>query len=261
MKIEGIIFDWAGTTVDFGSFAPVQAFIEAFKEFGITPTVEEVRKPMGMLKIDHIRTMLSMERIQDLWVDRYGKMWTEEDVQKVYECSENKIMEILKGFTDLKPYVKETVDELRAMGLKIGSTTGYTDEMMSVVVPAAKEKGYDPDFWCSPDSTGKRGRPYPYMIFKNMEALGLLDVRKVIKAGDTVADIKEGKNAGMISVGIVEGSSVMGLSQKEYERMSDAEKEAAFAKAEKVYLDAGADYVVRDVRGILNIVREKESCK
>ena len=62
MKIEGIIFDWAGTTVDFGSFAPVQAFIEAFKEFGITPTVEEVRKPMGMLKIDHIRTMLSMER-------------------------------------------------------------------------------------------------------------------------------------------------------------------------------------------------------
>ena len=53
-KIEAVIFDWAGTTVDYGCFAPVQAFSEVFKEFGVTPTMEEVRKPMGMLKIDHI---------------------------------------------------------------------------------------------------------------------------------------------------------------------------------------------------------------
>ena len=63
MKFDGIIFDWAGTTVDYGCFAPVKAFIEAFEQFGITPTLEEVRKPMGMLKIDHVRTMLSMDRI------------------------------------------------------------------------------------------------------------------------------------------------------------------------------------------------------
>lgn len=49
-KIEAVIFDWAGTTVDFGCFAPVQAFVEVFKHFGIEPTMEEVRKPMGMLK-------------------------------------------------------------------------------------------------------------------------------------------------------------------------------------------------------------------
>ena len=60
-KIDGVIFDWAGTTVDYGSFAPVQAFVEVFKHFGIEPTMEEVRKPMGMLKIDLIRTMLKME--------------------------------------------------------------------------------------------------------------------------------------------------------------------------------------------------------
>ena len=47
MKYDGIIFDWAGTTVDYGCFAPVKAFIEAFEQFGITPTLEEVRKPMG----------------------------------------------------------------------------------------------------------------------------------------------------------------------------------------------------------------------
>lgn len=58
MKIEAVIFDWAGTTVDYGCFAPVQAFIEVFKEFGMEVTMEETRKPMGMLKWDHIKTML-----------------------------------------------------------------------------------------------------------------------------------------------------------------------------------------------------------
>ena len=72
-KIKAVIFDWAGTTVDYGCMAPVQAFVEVFKQYGIEPTMEEVRKPMGMLKIDHIRTMLQMERICGLWVEKYGK--------------------------------------------------------------------------------------------------------------------------------------------------------------------------------------------
>ena len=85
MAIEAVIFDWAGTTVDYGCFAPVQAFIEAFKEFGITPTEEEVRKPMGMLKHDHIETMMNMERIHNEWIRIHGKDFTAEDVDKVYE--------------------------------------------------------------------------------------------------------------------------------------------------------------------------------
>ncbi|MBY0758611.1 phosphonoacetaldehyde hydrolase [Sellimonas caecigallum] len=254
MKYEAVIFDWAGTTVDYGCFAPVQAFIDAFKAFGIEPTVEEVRGPMGMLKIDHIRTMLKGERIAGLWREKYGKDWTEEDVHAVYELSEKKIFEILPNFADPKPYVVETVEKLREMGLKIGSTTGYTDDMMTIVVPKAAENGYAPDCWFSPNSTGNTGRPYPYMIFRNMEELKLSDVRKVIKVGDTVSDIKEGKQAGMESVGVLEGSSVLGLSQKEYEALSDAEKEEKLKEAEKTFMEAGADYVIRDIRGLLDIL-------
>ena len=186
MKYDGIIFDWAGTTVDYGCFAPVKAFIEAFEHYGITPTLEEVRKPMGMLKIDHIRTMLSMDRIAKAWEEKYNRPWTEEDVKEVYLLSESKILEIVQNYGEPKPYVVETVKALRDMGLKIGSTTGYTDEMMALVVPKAKEQGYEPDCWFSPDATGQKGRPYPYMIFRNMEALGLMDVSRVIKVGDTV---------------------------------------------------------------------------
>lgn len=223
-KIEAVIFDWAGTTVDYGCFAPVQAFIEAFKKFGIEPTVAEVREPMGMLKWDHIHTMMQMPRITEEWKCVHGRMWDTKDVDAIYERSEKAIFKILHNFSTPKPFVLEAIEQLRAKGIKIGSTTGYTDEMMSYVVPAAKEQGYDPDAWFSPNSVNNMGRPYPYMVYKNMEALKVSSVDAVVKVGDTVADIKEGKTAGIISIGIVEGSSIMGLSEEEYEQLSDVEK-------------------------------------
>lgn len=252
-KIEAVIFDWAGTTVDYGCFAPVQAFVEAFKAYGITPTMEEVRKPMGMLKIDHIRTMMSMERIDKLWKENHHRNWAEEDVQDIYQIMEKKTLEILPRFADVKPHVVHTIKELRERGIKIGSTTGYTDEMMNIVAPAAKQNGYEPDLWVSPNSVGNIGRPYPYMIFKNIEMLGVSSVKKVIKVGDTVADIKEGKNAGVLSVGVIEGSSVMGLTKEEYDDLTPAERMAECKRVAEVYKEAGADYVIKDVSGLLEL--------
>ncbi len=150
MKTEAVIFDWAGTTVDYGCFAPVGAFIKAFKEFGIMPTVDEVRAPMGMLKWNHINEMLKGERISAEWERIYGRKATNDDVDNVYDKSEKAILDIVSEYAEPKPYVIETVAGLRKMGIKIGSTTGYTDEMMNIVVPKAKEFGYSPDCWFSP---------------------------------------------------------------------------------------------------------------
>lgn len=258
-KIEAVIFDWAGTTVDYGSFAPVQAFIEAFQAFGITPTVAEVREPMGMLKWNHIHTMMQMPRITDLWVQEHGTMWKKEDVDAVYEKSEAAIFGILDRFASPKPYVLEAVAALRERGIKIGSTTGYTDEMMQIVVPAAKAQGYEPDAWFTPNSVGNMGRPYPYMIFRNLETLKVSSVQAAVKVGDTVADIKEGIAAGMISVGIVEGSSVMGLSEEEYENLSPEEKEQEIARVTKVYEDCGADYVIRNMSELCGLIEKIEA--
>ena len=251
---DAVIFDWAGTTVDYGCFAPVQAFMDAFEEFGIVPTMDEVRAPMGMLKIDHVRTMLQMERLTAEWERIYGRPFTEEDVYQVYQLSEKKILENVPRFTDVKPYVTETVETLRGMGIKIGSTTGYTDEMMEIVAAAAATKGYKPDCWFSPDSVDRKGRPNPYMIFRNMQFLGLTDVRRVMKVGDTVSDIREGKNAGLFTVGVIEGSSAMGLSREEFKALSPKEKEERSRKVRQMYLEAGADAVVTDIRGVLEYI-------
>lgn len=242
-KVDAVIFDWAGTTVDYGSFAPVQAFMEVFKEYGIEPTLEEVREPMGMLKIDHIRTMLKMPRIRQCWEEIHGSEPTDEDAQAMYEIFEEKLMGILDRYAEPKPDTLEAVEKLRKMGIAIGSTTGYNDKMMAVVAPAAKEKGYEPDAWFSPDSTGQKGRPYPYMIFKNMEALNIQDVRRVLKVGDTTSDIREGKSAGVLTAGVVIGSSQMGLSREEFEALSESEKKEKCRKVEQSFLEAGADKV------------------
>lgn len=95
-----------------------------------------------------------------------------------------------------------------------------------------------------------KGRPYPYMIFRNMEALGIDDVHKVLKVGDTASDIKEGKHAGVWSAGVVIGSSEMGLSEEEYQALSPEEQEAKCKETEEKFYAAGADLVFRTLQDL-----------
>ena len=172
----------------------------------------------------------------------------------MYDIFEEKLLSILDQFTEVKPYVLETVDELRKNGIRIGSTTGYTDKMMDIVVPKAKENGYEPDAWFSPDAVEGFGRPYPYMVFKNMQTLGIQSVDQVMKVGDTVSDIREGKNAGVYTVGVIEGSSAMGLSREEYEALGQAEKEEQIARVREKFLNAGADAVILNMNELRNLL-------
>ena len=181
--------------------------------------MEEARIPMGMLKRDHIKTMMEMNRISDLWKEKYGRLHNEEDVDNLYAKFEPMLMKSLSNYTTPIEGVIETIENLRNKGLKIGSTTGYTDSMMDVVTKGAKEKGYAPDFYVTPDSTNSNGRPYPYMIYRNMEALKLVDTSTVVKVGDTNSDIKEGLTAGVWSVGVIVGSSNIGISEYEYNKL------------------------------------------
>ena len=253
-KIEGIIFDWAGTTVDFGCFAPVNVFLEIFKDAGVEVTMEEARIPMGMLKRDHIKAMLQMPRIGQLWEEKHGKAFNESDIDELYKNFEPMLMSSLKDYTDPLPYVLDTVSVLRDMGLKIGSTTGYTDRMMELVVPFAGEKGYKPDFIITPDATASIGRPYPYMLFKNLEALRITAPWKTVKVGDTIADIKEGTNAGVWSVGVIVGSSQMGLSYDDYQAMLEIDQQNASVKVRSEFMQAGADFVIETMKELPELI-------
>ena len=257
-NIEAIIFDWAGTTVDYGSFAPVRAFQEVFRQYGLEPTMEETRMPMGLLKIEHIRTMLNMPRLAAEWKRVHGRLFTERDVKAMHDIFASKLMTILHEFATPKPYVLDTVAQLRAKGYKIGSTTGYNDAMMSIVVPEAAKRGYAPDCWFSPDSTNGKGRPFPYMIFENLAALEVSSVRAAVKIGDTASDIQEGVNAGVWTVGVLEGSSAAGVTMEEYDAMDGLAREHVLQKAARLYRDNGADFVIQNLSELPGVLAQIE---
>ncbi|MGL5151936.1 MAG: phosphonoacetaldehyde hydrolase [Clostridium sp.] len=255
MEVKGVIFDWAGTTMDYGCFSPVAAFIEAFREIGIELTFDEARKPMGLLKIDHTRALLEMESVRYRFYDVYGRYPNEDDVLNIYDKFEPILFNTLMDYVELNPYVKEVVSELKGRGIKIGSTTGYTRDMMEVIIPIAKENGYEPECCVASDELGY-GRPYPYMVYENARRLNIFPNKRIIKVGDTVVDMQEGVNAGCITVGIILGSSELGLSYEEVKTMGKSELENKMNAVRQVLIEAGADYVIEDIRGLLKIIDE-----
>ena len=180
----------------------MNAFLKVFsEEKGIDITYRQAREPMGLLKIDHIKAILNMPEVNDKFRARYGRDWNMDDVNEMYQSFEKHLFASLTNFTTPIPGVLDTIKELRGNGIKIGSTTGYTQAMMDVVRPGAAAKGYVVDNLVTPDNL-PAGRPAPYMIYKNMIDLAIPSVDNVVKVGDTIADIKEGVNAKVWSIGI-----------------------------------------------------------
>lgn len=254
-KIKCVILDWAGTTVDFGSMAPLKVFSEIFEQRGLRLEMDELRAPMGMPKLEHIRELLKMERPARLFREKYGRAPTDDDALGIYAAFEPALMNILHNFSEPIEGACAAVRELREAGIKIGSTTGYTREMMDVIEPLAKAAGYAPDCVVTPDEVAG-GRPAPWMIFKNMERLGVYPPCAVVKAGDTAADIREGKNAGVISVGILKGSSELGLTASEFGALSAEEIEDRKQAARERFYLAGADYVLESITELPAFVKE-----
>ncbi|KKB57864.1 phosphonoacetaldehyde hydrolase [Parabacteroides gordonii] len=246
-KISCVIMDWAGTAVDFGCFAPLNAFLKVFsEEKGIDITYRQAREPMGLLKIDHIKAILNMPEVNEKFRARYGRDWNMEDVNEMYVSFEKHLFASLSNFTTPIPGVLDTIKELRESGIKIGSTTGYTQAMMDVVRPGAAAKGYVVDNLVTPDNL-PAGRPAPYMIYKNMIDLAIPSVDNVVKVGDTIADIKEGVNAKVWSIGIITGSNEMGITEEEYNRRTPDELAALKQEVRERMMVAGAHFVLDNI--------------
>lgn len=246
-KISCVIMDWAGTAVDFGCFAPLNAFLKVFsEEKGIDITYRQAREPMGLLKIDHIKAILNMPEVNEKFRARYGREWNMEDVNEMYVSFEKHLFASLSNFTTPIPGVLDTIKELRESGIKIGSTTGYTQAMMDVVRPGAAAKGYVVDNLVTPDNL-PAGRPAPYMIYKNMIDLAIPSVDNVVKVGDTIADIKEGVNAKVWSIGIITGSNEMGITEEEYNRRTPDELAALKQEVRERMMAAGAHFVLDNI--------------
>ena len=245
-QLQGVIFDWAGTTVDHGCFAPTMVFVEGFKAYGIDITIDEARQPMGRHKRDHIAEVLSMPRISQQWRAVHGRMPTDADVQTIFEEFIPRQVAVIANYAHPIEGVVETINHLKGHGVKIGSCTGYTRAMMNALLPVAKRAGYEPDCVVTGDDV-PNGRPTPWMAIQNAMTLNLYPFESVVKVGDTVTDIEEGLNAGMWTVAIAQTGNEMGLTASELARVEPSWLEARTAEIYQKLYQAGAHYVINRV--------------
>lgn len=241
--VQAVVLDWAGTAVDYGCFGPLAAFIEVFKRRGVEVTTAEARAPMGMMKLDHLRAMCRTETVAAKWQAVHGRETDESDVEEMYHETESLMISCLSRHADPIPGLLETVEAFRDRGIRIGSTTGYTRPMMDVLAKAAEEKGYKPDAIIS-SSEAPAGRPYPWMCYLNAIALRAYPMEAMVKVGDTLADVEEGLNAGMWTVGIAKTGNSVGLSLEEIQALDPRMLEKRLYQVRKHFREAGAHFVV-----------------
>ncbi len=252
-QLTAVVFDWAGTILDFGSCAPMGAFVRLFEKFGIELTIAEARGPMGMAKWDHINALGALPRIAAQWEKVHGKPFSTADVDHLYEVFTPMNAAVVADFAAFIPGAVETVNTLRARGLKIGSTTGYNRPIMDIVLPIAEKGGYVPDnLVCAGDLVA--GRPSPLMMYRTFADLGVWPPHTVVKVDDTGVGIEEGLHAGTWTVGLAISGNAVGLTLAEWQALDATAQQALRDTATAQLKAAGAHYVIDSVADLLPVL-------
>lgn len=258
-RLEAVIFDWAGTTVDCGSLAPVRALTRLFASHGIELNDSEVRRDMGIFKKDHIRRIFAFPHVSSEWQKQKGRTSSDEDIEAMFAEFMPLQMQILDEHSRLIDGVPGLAESLRGLGLKLGSTTGYTRAMLDLLIARAGEQGYSPDLALCPDDVGG-GRPYPWMCLRLALDFHLSSAADAVKVGDTVSDIQEGLNAGMWSVGVTATGNEVGLSESQLAALPAEDRACRLEQASQKLKAAGAHYVI-DTVADLQPVLDQINCR
>jgi phosphonoacetaldehyde hydrolase len=226
-RIRGIVFDVAGTLVDYGSQAPMNALRRVFREHcGITVGDVLLSQSMGKSKWEHFSHIASAFKIPL-------------DVQKhVFKTAYLPIQydEIHKR-AEWIPGVVATLHELARYNIHIACTTGYTGDMMEIIWNKMMKDRVPVDVAVTTDTVFCRnqymskemikppipGRPSPAMI-QVIKYIWAMPSDAMVKVGDTVADVLEGKAAGMRTVAVTETGVIIGTKESRRQAM---EKENA----------------------------------
>ena len=254
-RLQAVLFDWAGTTIDHGSRAPAAVFLEIFRREGVTITEAEAREPMGRAKCDHIATVAQMPRVSAAWAAVHGATPTMADVDRMYAEFLPLQQATLGQHVDIIPGVIETVAACRARGMKIGSSTGYTRALMDVVLPLAKAGGYAPDVTIVADDV-PMGRPEPWMTFRAAEQLRVYPMSTIVVVDDTPVGIEAGLAAGTWTVAVTRTGNALGLSAAEVAALPAAALAERLANIRASFTALGAHYVLESAADLLPLLDE-----
>ena len=252
-KIQCIVFDWAGTMIDYGSRAPAKVFQETFRQHGIEISIQQAREPMGMAKREHIAAILKMDSVEDAWKSEFERLPNQQDIDRLYIEFQPLQLSVIKDFCELIPGALETFQWCRSQQIRVASSTGYTREIMAAVTPVAAAAGYEPEVvLCAEDAPA--GRPAPWLIYESARRCNVYPMSRVAKVDDTVVGIEAGRNAGCWTIGIAKTGNMLGLSQQEAEQLDANELQKLLDDARQKFLDAGAHFVVDGVADVPQLI-------
>lgn len=196
-KIELAVFDMAGTVVNEDNVV-YKTLQKAINKKGYDLSLDFV--------LEHGAGKEKHQAIKDI-LEANGKSEKEpsqpifEDFQVMLDQAyENLQVGTFKG-------VEETLLFLKKNGIKVAFNTGYNKKIASLLLEKMNwKKGEQYDVLVTADDA-KNGRPSPDMILKAMQQLEVMEASKVLKAGDSIIDIEEGKNAKCgVTVGVTTGA-------------------------------------------------------
>ncbi|MER5638896.1 phosphonatase-like hydrolase [Kitasatospora sp. NPDC002227] len=196
--IELAVLDMAGTTIDEAG-AVYQALRAAVERNGVAVADDDLQTWMGTDKREAIDALVRLG----------GGTPTPALVEESYQAFAGFLREAYRATPPQPlPGVEQALAELRARGIKVALTTGFSEDVAGPLLAAigwSTGEGGNLDAVVTSDEVG-RGRPAPYMIHRAMEKTGVLDVRAVLAAGDTAVDLQAGSNAGAgVVVGVLTG--------------------------------------------------------
>ncbi len=244
--VKLIVLDWAGTTMDYGCYAPAVVFIEVYARKGVEITMAQARKPMGLHKRDHIKAISQQPEVAAHWEKVHSQPITEENIDEMFAEFQPLQLECLADYTELIPGTLEAVASLRDNGITIGSTTGYFTEAMELLKVEAAHRGYVPDnSVCATQVPA--GRPAPWMVLQNMFDTGIYPPEAVVKVDDTKPGIAEGLNAGTWTIGLAKTGNEIGLNLEEISALDEQTLAPLLEQARVGLARMGAHYVVDSI--------------
>jgi phosphonoacetaldehyde hydrolase len=256
--VRGIVLDWAGTIVDFGSLAPMGAFVELFARHQVEITIAEARVPMGLPKMDHIAALGRMSTIATQWQALKGRPFNSADAQQLLTEFEPMSAKAALDRSHFIPGFMTAYHALKAQGLAFATTTGYTRKIMTPLIEIAQAQGFTPDLVVCCDDVA-RSRPDPMGMQACLQAMGLQGkAPQVIKVDDTAPGLAEGLAAGAWTVGVAISGNALGWTHERWLQASEQDQAHAKTSANALLLAAGAHEVIDSVADLPDAIARIE---
>jgi len=253
MNIRACIFDLGGTIVDRYSRTPFLSLKNSFQRRNIKIDDRLIFKDMGMHKLEHIQEILKDPYVCLDWMNKYGHVPNHGEEKEIYNDFNKIQKQNTIEYMDIIPETKKTLYYLRDKRIRTGVTTGFNKEIMDIVKNKLCDNKIYIDNYVSSTCLNRPARPHPYMIYENMEQLQIKNPKSVIKVDDTQIGIKEGKNAGCITVGVYKWSTYMKVYDN-YNLIGD-EYDYKLSESKKILSEANPDFLIKSLDELPRIIR------